>query len=44
MVEVIVNIWETAATKSYLPAFLLFEANKFLEKLANNKLVNHLEK
>ena len=42
MVAIFNNIWETAATKNYGPASLLFVTNKLFEKLVNNKVIDRL--
>ena len=38
------NVGERSAAKNYCPVSLLSVVSKFSEKLANNKIVDHLEK
>ena len=38
------NVRERAATKNCRPVSLLSVVNKLFEKLANNRIVDHLEK
>ena len=44
MVPLFNNVGERSAAKNYCPVSLLSVVSKFSEKLANNKIVNHLEK
>ena len=43
MVPLFNNVGERPAAKNYCPVSLLSVVSKFFEKLANNKIVAHLE-
>ena len=44
MVPVFKNVGERSIAKSYDPVSVLFVVSKVLEKLINNRIVDHLEK
>ena len=44
MVSVFKNVEERSTAKTYCPVSLLSVINKVLEKLVNNRIVDHLEK
>ena len=44
MVPVFKNVWERSTAKNYRPVSLLSVVSKVLEKLVNNRIVDHLEK
>ena len=44
MVPVFKNVGERSRAKNYHPVSLLFVVSKVLEKLVNNRIVDHLEK
>ena len=44
MVPVFKNVGERSTTKNYSPVSLLSVVSKVLEKLVNNRIVDHLEK
>ena len=44
MVPVFKNVGERSAGKNYDPVSLLSVVNKVLEKLVNDRIVDHLEK
>ena len=43
-VPVFKNVWERSTGKNYHPVSLLSVVSKVLEKLVNNRIVDHLEK
>ena len=44
LVPVFKNVGESSIAKSYDPVSVLFVVSKVLEKLINNRIVDHLEK
>ena len=42
MVRVLKNVGERSTAKNYHPVSLLSVVSKFLEKLVNNRIVDHL--
>ena len=44
MVPVFKNVGERSIAKNYDPVSVLFVVSKILEKLVNNRIVDHLEK